>query len=125
MLTDITFLTGSRMNTGYVYKNENLLKPGFRSPPGKDLHLTDFRDIRIIASSPFGLRSIVECSFTDGEQALAEVNYAALKVLEVFTYSKRNLKEGDSYDLPKKSEGLLANLFLAASVIFLYAVIKS
>ena len=86
----IRFLSGSRVQTCYIYRNENPLKLAWRSPPGQPLQLTDFKSVEFLAPGPL-CTALVRCTFNDGEEAVARVSYSMLEVLYAFTSTPQNL----------------------------------
>lgn len=80
----IKFITGSRAKAEYSYEDDNSFKLTRPSLPGKPLHLTDFESVKFIAPGPLGAKAIVKCTFKNGEEATATVNFYMLEVLSIF-----------------------------------------
>ena len=117
----IKFLTGSRAKAEYTYAEEDLFSLYRRSPPGKPLHLSDFKSIEVIAAGPLNLVMLAKCTFKDGEEATARVWYSIFEVIYIFTKNETNTSsEQPSAIFPKS---YVIAVFLAI-LMLLYIMLR-
>lgn len=98
----IKFLTGSRAKAEYTYAEENLFSLYRRSPPGKPLHLSDFKSIEVIAAGPLNLVMLAKCTFKDGEEATARVWYSIFEVIYIYKERDGSILCTTIGDIPQK-----------------------
>ena len=79
----IIFLTGSRAKSRFFYKNGSF-RPLSITPPAAPLCLEDFESVKCVAIGPFASATLVKCTFKNGEEAMADVDYGMLKSLAEF-----------------------------------------
>ena len=79
----IKFLTGSRAKSGFWYKNGSF-KPMAATSPSAPLYLEDFESVKYVAHGKFAMVILVKCTFKNGEEAMASVNYSMLESLAGF-----------------------------------------
>ena len=79
----IKFLTGSRTESGFFYKNGSF-RPMRITPPSPPLCLEDFESVKCVSLGPFASTTLIKCTFKNGEEAMATVNYSMLESLARF-----------------------------------------
>lgn len=126
MFVGIKFLTGSRSNSTFAYKDKNLLKLNWTSPPCEPLHLTDLKAIELLSPGFLGLDSLIKCIFVNGDEELAEIDYATLTALQIFLFNKNTSTLKDNYIiLPKRRHTITYYALLALIIIGSIAFILS
>lgn len=54
------------------------------TPPSPPLYLEDFESVKCVTIGPFASTTLIKCTFKNGEEAMATVNYSRLESLARF-----------------------------------------